>query len=1598
MAGAHRRITRRQRTIRAGLAAVLSALFLTGTGFSVEAALSPSPALAAGTPFTCNPSLYFQAVNSPTQLYREAYNASGGLTFTAIGTTTTLTYNALGYDPVDNFLYASTRNLGGGQEIVQLDATGAQTLLPAYTLPGSGFLAATFDPSGDYLATNDSAGGQQFVYSLNIAGGTTSETPMTLNGVAYTTALIDWTYSYGYLWAEDSATTEIVRVNPTTGVVIEIPQSYMPSGSYGAAWTFGNGNLVFSNNGTGEVYQLAVTNPTSATPTITGVSAAPGQVTSNNDGASCQGPPVDLGISKAGPASVAVSTHVSWTIAVTDDSAVDDSSGYSVEDPVPAGYTNVATTTAGCTVTGNNVVCVEPEIDAGATFTVTVTATSPAGGGVYTNTATVIGNEDDPNSSNNSSSVTTDVGFANVSLTKVATTTAPEVGAADTFTLTLTNSAASTAPSGQVVVTDTLSAGLAYASSASSLCPTGSCITVTAATVTWTVADLAPGASASLQITVDVDTSSPVTNDATFTQAFPNSTGGTAGTSNTATLDPAWANVSLTKAVTDFNPEVGADDIFTLTASSAGASTAGSGVVTVTDVLPVGLAYEFSTPSNSCAGACVSVAGQTVTWTIDNLAAGADATLQIVVKVTGTTSVFNVATFAQTVPNDTGGTTGSSNAVPVTPVYADVSVTKVATTTTPDLGTEDTFTLTATNSGPDSAGTVVVSDPVPAGLEIESASASLGSLGVSGQTVTWTMPDLASGETGTLSIVVTVNATTPVTNSASFTQETPNSSGLTSGTSNSVTLSPQWADVSLVKSVSSATPTVGSDDTFTLTASNAAFSTAGSGMVIVSDTLPAGLTYVSSTPSNSCTGPCVTYSEGTITWVVDDIFGGDSATLQIVVDVTSSAPSTNTATFTQSNPNDTGGTTGSSNTVDVTPAFADVTVQKSVSSSTPAVGAEDTFTLTAANDAESTSDSGEVVVTDTLPAGLTYVSSTPSNTCAGSCVSVGGQTVTWTIDDVSPGATATLQIVVTVTATTPVTNTASFTQTNPNGTGGTTGTSNSVTLTPGYAVVSLTKSASSTSPGVGTADTFTLTATNAGPDASGAVVVTDVLPTGLSYDSSSPSAGTVADAGPTVTWTIPDLTASGAGATATALIVVSVDTTATVTNTATFTQTTPNAVGGTTGTSNPVSLTPLYADVSLTKSASSATPGVGSEDTFTLTAANAGPDAAGKVVVTDVLASGLSYDSSSPSAGTVADAGQTVTWTIPDLTASGAGATATLQIVVTVNTSAKVTNTATFTQATPNSSGATRGSSNTVTLTPPSAAVTLTKSASSTKPALGSDDTFTLTAANAGPDASGKVVVTDILAKGLSYESSTPSAGSVSTSGQTVTWTIPDLTAFGAGDTATLGVVVQVDTTATVTNTASFTQTTPNGSGSTTGSSNTVTLVPSYAELGLTKTIADASPHVGTDGTYTITVTDKGPDTATDVVVTDPLPAALSYVSATTATGTATESSSNTVETVTWSVGSLDVGASATLSLDVRFTSAGPVVNIATATDSTFDRAGQVAMASAAANVEAPVVVPPAHTGEPWAGWGYWLLVSLLGAAGLAAFEGARRRRAGATR
>ena len=108
------------------------------------------------------------------------------------------------------------------------------------------------------------------------------------------------------------------------------------------------------------------------------------------------------------------------------------------------------------------------------------------------------------------------------------------------------------------------------------------------------------------------------------------------------------------------------------------------------------------------------------------------------------------------------------------------------------------------------------------------------------------------------------------------------------------------------------------------------------------------------------------------------------------------------------------------------------------------------------------------------------------------------------------------------------------------------------------------------------------------------------------------------------------------------------------------------------------------------------------------------------------------------------------------------------------------------------------------------------------------------------------------------------------------------------------------------------------------------------ADLEVTMNDAVDPVTVGDDVVYTVTVHNNGPDPAENVVVTDTLPAGVTYESATPDQGDCTESGG----VVTCELGSMANGASVDIVIVVRTTTAGTLTNTASVVSDTIDPNG----------------------------------------------------------
>ncbi|MFC7480214.1 Ig-like domain-containing protein [Luedemannella flava] len=229
------------------------------------------------------------------------------------------------------------------------------------------------------------------------------------------------------------------------------------------------------------------------------------------------------------------------------------------------------------------------------------------------------------------------------------------------------------------------------------------------------------------------------------------------------------------------------------------------------------------------------------------------------------------------------------------------------------------------------------------------------------------------------------------------------------------------------------------------------------------------------------------------------------------------------------------------------------------------------------------------------------------------------------------------------------------------------------------------------------------------------------------------------------------------------------------------------------------------------------------------------------------------------------------------------------------------------------------------------------KSINDATPKLGDVVTYTIVATNNGPNTAVSCSVADALPDGVEYVSSTTTAGTFDPA--TGAWTgIGDL---DKGERQTLTIKAKVIDRGTIINPAEITATAATDGTNTSrlrgadgvpdwnlnpaNDADTAVLetVPS-ADPQLTKRVDQRAHELGDVVVYTLVATNNGPDEATGVYVSDPLPEGLEFVSAAASVGTYDEAADR------WAIGNLPTTLTATLTLRARATQPGTIRNTAT--------------------------------------------------------------------
>jgi uncharacterized repeat protein (TIGR01451 family)/fimbrial isopeptide formation D2 family protein len=286
--------------------------------------------------------------------------------------------------------------------------------------------------------------------------------------------------------------------------------------------------------------------------------------------------------------------------------------------------------------------------------------------------------------------------------------------------------------------------------------------------------------------------------------------------------------------------------------------------------------------------------------------------------------------------------TGAGSGSVCLPVLTTTKSTSTPTVTNTNSGTAATYTVTVTNgSGLGTAQQVTVADELPTGFTYSSTESFTTGGGATRTTIvtpsvgeanpTWGTLTMPGGSTVTITFTVAIAASVapgPYTDSAAPSYLDPQrntTSGQASGAGTGPTALVEVvasADIAVTKTASAAAIYDGQEVTYTVTARNNG-PDAASG-VALTDVLPAGLEYVSSTVSQG------SYETAEGIWTVGGLANAAAATLTVTARATKTGSITNTATKTAEEQNDpVAANNSASATVEVLPG-ADLAPEEAV--------------------------------------------------------------------------------------------------------------------------------------------------------------------------------------------------------------------------------------------------------------------------------------------------------------------------------------------------------------------------------------------------------------------------------------------------------------------------------------------------------------------------------------------------------------------------------------------------------------------------------------------------------------------------------------------
>jgi large repetitive protein len=674
-------------------------------------------------------------------------------------------------------------------------------------------------------------------------------------------------------------------------------------------------------------------------------------------------------------------------------------------------------------------------------------------------------------------------------------------------------------------------------------------------------------------------------------------------------------------------------------------------------------------------------------------------------------------------------------------------------------------------------------------------------------------------------------------------------------------------DLSLTKTASSANVLVGEVFTYTLTVQNQGPLNAPD--VLLTDDLPSQVTLISVFPEDICTG------QTTVECDLGEMPVDAMTEVTLTVEAVSTGTAANSAEASSSAPDPDLENNTASAEVTISPRYADLSVTKTASSAEVLVGDVFTYTITVEN--LGPYEAPETVLTDALPVEVSYISAVSDK---GSCQK--DSLLNCSLGELLPNASATITVTVEAITAGIASNEAVVASAAPDPTLGNNTASSNVTIDERYADLSVTKTASSSEVVVGDMFTYTVIVENLGPYEASETVLTDTLPLEVSLISVMPDE--ICSGAPSVVCDLGEL--SHNDTVTITLTVEAISAASEVTNIATVSSTSPDPEVENNTASAEVTISPRYADLSVTKSASSANVYVGDEFTYTMIVENLGPYEAYGTVLTDTLPVEVGFVSAVTEQGNC-DGNSLLSCSLDELSPN---ASATITLTVEAKAVGTVTNTVNVISDDPDPNPENNSASTMVTIEDHKANLSVEIADFPAQVTAGTSFSYTLRVHNAGPHAAVNTVLENILPEGVSLPTFNPGPYDCSESGLIITCNLGDLQTGPSIEPVEipLSVYVLPSTTGSLLIQASVDSNTGDPEPGN-NMAQVPTTVQTSADLSIVKTASVDSIYPGDVFTYTITVHNDGPSDAVEVQVSDTLPDGINLKTATTSKGSCTQ-------------------------------------------------------------------------------------------------------------